>query len=475
VLQVRSDRGGSAPATWGQVDIWRCIAFQRDDPAYFNFTRILPLPTGTTESAVINALSGLVEGNDALRTWFRPDDSMLIQTVRTTVRLRVARHTVPAGAAPEAASALAEQFKARPFRAEDPDEPPLRCALVAEAETGPARLVFAFDHQAIDGSSAQILLAQVESLLAGKELAPTSQPLDMAAYERGPEGRRASDLALRHWRRNLPRGPRTLFDHPARQPLTPRFRRYTLESQAAAVATTKAAARSKVSTSTVLLTAVAATLGARSGRQLFSLLLISANRLDTRRAALVAPQAQNALCLFDCTGASFDEAARRSAVSALAAYAASAYDPDELEAVYQAVAAECAAPFDPSVFFNDVRRREHWEDLPRVEDEAALRDLATSTTVSETGAWDLVGAKFFVDVQYARDRCVLNAQVDTECVGPQEAEQWLRGVERLLMRAAFSDVSLATLPDLTAATGVPVVERGEEWVRSGPDWVLRHP
>ncbi|TDU04454.1 condensation domain-containing protein [Streptomyces sp. 846.5] len=428
--------------TWGQRAIWKPIQWLGEEAHYFNLSRVLSLPSGLTAAAVVDAIGQLLSRHEALRTHFSMSSAGPRQDIAAEGSLAVPHYRSEPGGGQGVAERLALALASEPFQHDQ--EWPVRCALVLDGER-PTHLALVFSHLAVDFWAVNEVEQDLRALFAGTEAAaPTWHPQDQARYESDGPGAARGRRALDYWRRTLRKMPLSLFAAPAHEPAGQRFVRLRLESTAAAVAATVLSRRCEVSTGAVLLAATSVLLGRYTGQRTVGLQLIARNRPDDRSRRMVGAMIQNSIVVLDVHEGSFDAAVRAAFHSALNSYRFSQYDPLALDTVIAEVTHDFGGT-DPdlTVYFNDARLQDHWDDLPQTDGSAgALRKLMEQTEVVLVGAWERQDTRFFAHTSFAPDRCHLHLLADTAFIPQQDIELLLRGVERLLVEAAVGALDL---------------------------------
>lgn len=465
-LDFHATTSGRAPMTWGQAAIWQPIQWYSDDSAYFNMARVVRPPDGADLAATLEALRGLVAAQQVLRSRYGNGPRGPFQDVYADGVLSLSVVETTYDDADATADALAADLSAKSFQ-HDEEWP----VLIAIGTCGDTCLfvVFVLSHLAVDWWGLEVLTSDFLARLAGPVDDPMWQPLDQAGYEQSAACLRRGETALEHWRRTLSTLPPSMFDYPAVTPEQPRFHRLCLSSPALAAAADLLATANRVSTSSVLLAGVALTLSALSGRQDCLLQLIVSNRHDERRAGLAAATVQNGLFALDRRAADVAGIIRICYRSGLAAYAHGHYDPAALGRLTADLAVTQGVRFDLNAYYNDARGGvDRWPDVDTEgmteEALAALRDM---TVVSHDSAWETQDCKFFFAVEQAPDRALCYLLADTAYLPVSRVEQVLRGIETILVEAAFRPVMVAEVAELT---GLREPDRSGWWpVRSG--WV----
>lgn len=454
-------RSGSAPMTWGQQAIWRSIAYLGAQAHYFNLTRVLAVPAGTSTDDVLGAVAALVARHEALRSTFTHGPDGPVQTVHGDGAVAATVHRTEPGApgpVDEAgAQAVADDLAATAFRSDD--EFGMRYAVLTH-DARPVWVVLAISHQVADFLGVLVLEEDLSRLLRAETLEPVAwQPLDQARHQQEGEGARRGRAALAYWERVLTSAPASYFDRVPPPDETAdddpaRFVRLRLESPAGAAAAQVLADRCRASTSTVLLTAVAMILAGYTGHQTAVLQLIAGNRNEPRLRRMVGAQNENALYAMTPGEGTFEDAVRSGFFTAMTAYRHGEYDPAALDEVRERVQSARGEELDLSVFFNDARVRDRWEALPDPgDDPAALTALRECSTVSFVGSWARQGATFFVHTPYAPDSLHLCLMADTHRVPAPVIEGLLRAMETLLVESVHGAVTASeALGDLSAAS-----------------------
>ncbi|SCG77022.1 condensation domain-containing protein [Micromonospora coxensis] len=464
---------GKGELAWGQRAIWQAMHWLGDGNHYFNLVRMVAVPDGRSMSEVCTGLRQVVERHEGLRTRFPgyPDEPR--QELHPEGTLDLVVHDVTASAdVGSAAEELAFQLRGQLFRHEQ--EWPLRVGVVCRQDV-PLHLVLVVSHLCVDGAALRQLCAEIAAALAADEPAGPTQaepdgaggPLALARAESDPRGQAKSAAAMRHWRAALTATSHSIFDFPTVTPDEPRYAGLTLESSALAVAAEHIARRLRVTSSSVLLTAVAAVLGHYTDHDHVTLQIIAANRRPELRTT-VAPLAQNGMFTTSVAGSPFDEAVRKVLRSSLSCFRHAAYDPRDLAALLEQVRVQRGAHPDREAFFNDARPDGRWDALPQVDPTPEnLRRLRDDTRLAVTDRWERLGIKAFWAVHPMPDRAVLHLQADTAYVPVEAALMLMRGVEEIVVRAVHEPVVLA---DLETLIGVRPVRRGESWLRTAAGW-----
>jgi len=447
VVELTGARSGEAPLTWGQRAIWNAIGRTAPADHYFNLSRELVLTDrlASTVDDVRWALGQLMARHEALRTRVRVVDGEPRQLVAASGRLpiRVAA-AVPADLA-------ADRF-------DYAGEWPLRVALVTR--DGLVRtMVLAFCHLAVDGHGAELVVQDLRLLLRaarrGRATPPAParrQPLDLAHAEASPEGRQDSATALAYWRRELDRLPPTMFATPLAEPERPRFWTARIVSRAIDYAVDRLATRHRVSTSTVLLAASGALVGAATGHRRCAIMPIVSNRFQADHQELVTTLSQDGLLVLDFDaleeptfGALVPSAWR----AGLRAYRHARYDPDAWDRLFAELSRDRGVPTHPYCCFNDMRLVDRPTGL--ADGSAALADPRLEWTARH----ERVACRFCLHITSEPAGLSVSLTADTRYLPPGLIERYLSALEMLLVSAVDREVPLAELPRLLAGARTP--------------------
>ncbi|MFJ4184740.1 condensation domain-containing protein [Kitasatospora sp. NPDC089509] len=357
-LRFTATSGGSGPLTRGQDNMIRCI--RRDAPEQINKESVWPVPPGTTLAAGLNALRLLVERHESLRTsfppGFGPDAFPESQVVHGEGRFAVTVIETGGLDDRELDALAAESGQADvAVPVELTVVPRIRFTLLAEGQQL-RRLIAVVCHAGADGAATALLIQDWYALAAGKDLPPVTAPtpIQIAAAEQSPQGRRRAAGALRHWARILAAGPQVVFADsritgPPRGPGALLVRSRTAAADLAAVCR-----RTGASPSVVLLASFSALVAYRAGRTELAVSALSANR---QRAALldhVGTLAQDALILLDTDAADLDQLIGRAKSASLSAYWHSVLDAEQVWQLVDDAAHVRGTRFARQVVVNDL-------------------------------------------------------------------------------------------------------------------------
>ncbi|MEW2172438.1 condensation domain-containing protein [Streptomyces sp. NPDC007027] len=453
------------PVAMGQANMIRCIL--RDDPTHINIHDVWPVPEGTAQQAVTDALRALTVRHEGLRTTFphRPGCAPVDQVVATegTFTVTVLDHAElphdPAGYAESVARA------ARAGRFDLEREFPLRITLLTVAGA-PVHVALAFSHAVADGSAMAVLREEFAELLAGKELPELTSlpPVDLAAVEASPAGLRKSEASLRYWERILRTGPQEMFAEPrGRRPgIDEEARQLTLRSRRGGRALAGAARRTGHPEATVLMAAWCALVAHRAGQDSCVTAVPSANRFHPRVARSVTTTSQDALLHLDVRVPAFDALVARTWGAVLNAYRHSQFDSLRLWEMIGRVTAERGSHFGRDVVFNDVSALP----APLLGTDAQDRDDAEHELT--WGPPQTLPTRLLAFTYRTAPQLHISLWAAPSLFAPEEAEGFLSGLVLLLEAAAAGDVPMDSL---TAVTGVRPAGHGPGWLRVDGCWV----
>ncbi|MFJ5232821.1 condensation domain-containing protein [Kitasatospora sp. NPDC088391] len=436
-LTVRGARGGRGPATWGQRAIHSALVKLGPDAHRYNVRLAAPVEPGLPLDEVRRAFTDLLHLHEALRTRLLVEDGELVQVLDPEGGLPVEllHRDTPERAAAAAAELLAE-YAAAPF--DLAGRWPVRLGLVL-VDGLVRQAVLVLSHTAADGWGMRRLVRDLVLLATGSTLEQLraargfAQPLDEAADQHSPRGRRRDAAARRHWRDKLRTGPRTLLPPPpADADPGRRFPLAVLRSPELVAALPAAAARLRTSDATVLLAAAATRLGLLAGRREILFQVVVGNRFTEQAAEAVTTLAQEGLFHLPELAGEFAETVRRCQGPALSAYRHSGYDKPQLEAELDELRATGAELADHSVFWNDTR-----DPLAAAmpdgsaEPPAVRRELAFPDTFPARP-----GVSVAVDVVAVPGAVELLMVADSALLDREQMARFLCGVEELVLTAA---------------------------------------
>jgi hypothetical protein len=444
-VSFEGDGSGVDELSWGQRAIWNQMRMQ-DSSLSMGGAR--PLAAGTTVGDVAASARFVIGRHQSLRTRLRFEpDGRPVQVVASSGEIpleivEAADDTDPA----VVAEALAARYKETNF--DYANEWPIRMGVVTHRGM-PTHVVEVVCHLATDGFGMALLRADLASHDGGTVLTSAGpagtpvtamQPLEQARRQRTPAAQRHCDAAMRYWERLLRAIPADRFgDWP--NDGQPRCLRVVYNSPAVHMAVRQIAARTKVSTSQVLLAAFAVTLARLTGSNPVVTLVLVNNRFRPGFADTVSPVSAPCLCVIDVADITFDEAVSRAWHSAMTAYKHAYYEPDLMWDVIARVGKERGGEITLGYFFNDLRVR-HREEPGGPADSASSPEDMQAARARSTLEWgsekDGPCDRVFLYINDVPGTISCEAWVDTRYVSAADLEAALRGLEELTVEAAMN-------------------------------------
>jgi hypothetical protein len=445
-------RACRAPLTWGQNGIW--LKFQRDPDCDLNGSYILTVQDeGISVAAAADIISRIVARHEALRTRLQCSEGKVWQVVDKSGVLRVT--ITEAHEATLMTNVVTAARRQREAKFDLCDEFHMRTGFVTTG--GDVRFVIlTFSHIAADGAAAQILMNELQSALSGREMPGETvmQPSDLAwMQEQTPECRVQTERSARYWSAQYRRIPPTMF--PLAGPAeNPRRQQAALISPALEVAAEIIASDARVTTSAVLLAATCTMAGVWTGHQVSAMNALALNRVQPGHEGLVTNLIQLGLVVLDLQHElSFREIVRQAWMSALDAYRYAYYDQTVISRVIEEASHERGVDVNPFCCFNDLRglgrpgHNNHAANSPaKARSEQAVREsLARTSLTWESGNVPWSRCRFCLQVVDHGPASALVLIADTSYLPRASIEGFLRGIEELLVRAAFHDVRISDI------------------------------
>ena len=429
VVRFAGGGAGEGPLSWGQAENWSAIVKQ----GWLPLGGIRPLDPGTTVEDIAGELAYLMSRYPSMRTRLRLDDIQRpTQVVAGSGEITLEVYEVGDRDPDDVAQDVHDRY--RDTELDFTAEWPVRMAVI-RGRGGLTHQVVLVSHFVTDAAGAMVMMAEVAVLEAAP---PTGQqPLDQAAWQRSPVGRRHNDAALRYWQGILRAAAPRRFADPAVR-TRPRYWQGEFTSPALRDALRTVVRRTGVDSTTVLLALYAASLARVSGVEPVVIRPMVSNRFRTGLAGVVCTLCQAGLLMIEVGDASVDELLQRIRRSALPAYKYAYFDPIGMTALRARVARERGVDIELGCYFNDRRGPDREQALaagPTVHDGAGMRWLSTK---DEPAVEPL-----FVHVDDAPDTMRITIQLDADYLAPADGEAVLRGMESLAVDAALREPSAA--------------------------------
>jgi condensation domain-containing protein len=425
MVDFAGDGTGEGELSWGQQENWVRVVRERN---WLPLGGPFRLPAGTTVDDVADQLRYIMSRYQSLRTKLRVDaDGRAVQVVHGSGEIPL--EIVDAGDADpdEVAGALCDRF--RRTELDFTTEWPLRMGLVRQGGR-PTHMCTMISHIAADAAGIFIMMGE----LATRRTAPVTgmAPLDQAAWQRSPAGRRQNDAAMRYWdgvfRSIEPRRFRQRTED------GPRYWHGEFTSSVLLPAVRAIAAASGLGTSTVFLTVFAQALGQVTGINPVVVRPIVGNRFRPGLGGVVCTVAQAGVCVLDVAGVPFDEALRRVRRAVINAYKYAYFDHTDLIALRARVSAERGAHIDTACFLND---RHGVLGQRETETPQQIPDNAPPDTFRWVhGQDDAPFEPLFVEIDDLPDDAILvTLHLDTRSVSLADAEALAHGMAAIATAA----------------------------------------
>ncbi|MFG3417712.1 condensation domain-containing protein [Micromonospora sp. NPDC048063] len=430
---------GTAPLTWAQQVLWRALTRFGSNHRFLNLRRTVAVSAraGADVAAAARAVGELVGRHSALRTRLRVSDG---EPCQETAAAGVLPLLVYAGADDGSGAAREAAGRLGDVAFDHAEEWPLRVALVT-VDDRVRQIVVVFSHTTVDAHAAEVVLRDLRLILLRGPLPtpPGPQSADVGRRQHGAD-RRRSERAVAHWLREFQRLPRRPLT-PTGPGLDPPLRRGVLVSSAIDTAARLIAARQRVSVSAVLLAGYTAMAARDSGRELCGLFPMAHNRFRVEYADAVANLGQIGFCVVDLTGRpDFGELVSRVWAASLDGLRHAYYEPPALRRAFEAQGVDLDSAFLPYHYFNDVRLATGGaEPAPRVTP-GELRAAVERSTFSWTAGLQQAAWHLLAHVVDEPAGVGVTLTADTRHLPMNAVEPFLRGLEELLVEAAFAAV-----------------------------------
>jgi hypothetical protein len=311
--------------------------------------------------------------------------------------------------------------------------------------------VLSVNHLVIDGTSMMYLMPElgVGTLPASAGRTNPMNILELAEYERTEAAQKVSRRAMRFWESQLRDIPPRTFGEPVypdgRQGL--RYWHGRFGSPAAYQAVLAIAQRSGGDVSRVMFAVIATALGRALGLDRLMAKLILSNRYRPGFTEVIAPLALNGIISVDLTDATVDEVMARGRQALLASGMHSYYDPDHLTELMARLDAERGYPAEVTLRMNDRRMTtRRWREEEARAAQVTPADIESrlgETFFSWDGTLDSCHDQAFVTIEDYRNTFHLQLIFDMACFTEEQVENFVYGVERVAIEAAFDQAAPA--------------------------------
>jgi hypothetical protein len=443
MVPFAGDGLGVGDLTWSQRNIWRMMEFIGTPEMVGG---VMKLAEGTTVDNIKNLLSFIVSRHQSLRTRIRVDaDGTPKQWLSGSGEVPLTVIDVPDDGDPAAvAEATREHYETAPFNIAA--EWPVRMAILRHNGV-PSHFAVQYPHMVIDGYGFDALRRDLRNLdqQTGEVLGPRAgiQPLELARKQQTDAARRISDAALRYWGQLLRKVPPRQF-RDSTDPRRPRYWDATYDSPAVRLAVNIIAARTRLHSGPIMMAAYAVAMSWATDIHPSAIRTLVSNRFRPDFGESVSVLVQPGLSLIDVANCTFDEAATRAWRAQLAAGKYGYYDPRDLWALMDRIAAQRGIEFDLMCYFND-RRQGMAGPAPGP---APIPDEVLTALPRSTLTWgvrsDNPDARAYLNVDATHDSINYTLRADTHALSPDDMVHVLQGMENMLVSSAVDPTATTT-------------------------------
>lgn len=450
---------GSAPLTWGQKAILEDI---RASGWTHNVTDILPLQPGVTAEDVAEWSANIMSRFPAARLCLGTDEAGRdCQVVRAGGELLMDVYDFDDSVDDAAVDKYTDElWYKQHFARFDLHSDWLMYTAVVRHRGVAKYWVWTLAHIIVDATAVSLIMSrryggEAADSGGGGDGAATDELsiLDLGHREQTEPLRAVSDRAMRHWEKHLREIPELTFG-PSTHPEGRKGERFwhgRYYSEAAYLAVTAIAERTKTDTSRVLLAVILIAVARGTGVNPVTAKVIVNNRFRPGLRRVVAPLTQDSVLAVDVADLTVDEVVARvrrvSTTASMNAY----YDPDQLDALTASLDAERGSSARISLRINDrrVEAREAAEEEARagLVTPERVAQARGATWLSWDGTIEHLPEQAFITVEDKPGAVLLQLIHDMACLTEEQVEAVLNGVEEIAVAAAF---------DASAPTGVSV-------------------
>ncbi len=436
---------GEGELAFGQLGLWQSIVQSGNSKTVAYVAAADP---GTTVAEVADMLGFMVSRHQSLRT------TLLLRSGERPPRQRVAAAgeitllVVDAGAddPAEVAEALSAHWQVVHFAYET--EWPVRMAAVV-ADGAVTHVVTVILHTSIDAFGLSALAADIGARdpVTGAPAGPVTAlaPLEQAAKEATPAGRRQNERSLRYLEQVLRTAPTDLFG-PPKYDGEARYEVVRYRSRAMAMALEAFSAREKGDDSSVLLTAFLVGVGRITGVNPLATIVLVSNRFRPGFADSVSALLKVTPFVFDVGDRTVGEAVAAVTGKALNAYKNAYYDAYEQEERVEQVERERGTSFDLSCYYNDRRQRDRVHAGVTPPTGAEIRAALADSELSWKQDPSVAKAKLYLSIDDPPDAVELVLSVDRRYFSRDEMTALALAMEEVAVQAA-------TEPDTPTGVG----------------------
>jgi hypothetical protein len=449
IVPFRGEGSGTGELTWGQRQIWR--AMQETNTSQ-SMVAVAPLE-GRTAADLAAELEFYMCRYESMRTRLHfGEGGRVTQVVSASGEIALEIVDTRGADPTRVAGELAARWGETLF--DYAGEWPVRMAAIRHRGVD-THVVVTVCHLASDGMGAEVMMAELSGRdpVTGRAAAPVTAmtPRELAVQQATPAARRQSDIAVRYWERILRTIPPRRFGEPEDRPGS-RYWQVTLASPATYAAIQPIAARTGGDAAPVLLAAFAVALARVTLNSPVVTQAIVSNRFRPGLADVVSPVNQTGLYVIDVADATFDEVVDRTRRATLTGMKHAYYDPEQLEEVIATVGRERGEQIDLACVYND--RRIRTRDLPAGPPPSPrqLGDAVRDAVLTWDRPLALFNEKLMVTINDVPGTIEVVAEVDTRHVAPGDLEAVLRGIESVVVEAAFDPAAPTRVPARATVT-----------------------
>jgi hypothetical protein len=430
-VRFAGEGSGEAELTWGQIGLWQSIVLSGMSKTVFYVQELAP---GTTVDDVAAELAYMIGRHQSLRTRLMlREDRPPRQRCSTSgeVELEVV-DTFGADPA-EVAEAVSQRYQTDPFAYET--EFPVRRAVIRH-DGALTHSVLVILHTSIDAYGLSALLADLADRNRGAVTA--LQPLEQAAKQASPAGRRQNAASLKYLERVLRSVSASRFGEPPRYGGERTIDMIQYRSPATLLAIRTVAAREKIDDSPVLLASFAVGLARFTGVNPVLAMLMVGNRFRPGLADSVSALIQISPYVIDVAGITMGEAVNRAAQSAINAYKNAYFNPYEQDEVIQRVERERGEELDLSCFYNDRRQQDRGHAGEALATPAEIRAALGRSEIGWEPEISMPRRKIYFNVDDPPGAIEFVMSVDTRYFSRPDMEAIMRNVEEAAVEAALN-------------------------------------
>jgi hypothetical protein len=170
---------------------------------------------------------------------------------------------------------------------------------------------------------------------------------------------------------------------------------------------------------------------------------------------MVATASQDGLLVVDYSAGSVAEAVLATHRAARTAAFYGSYDPVAVDELICAVGVQRGVRFDLTALYNDLSAflagpdgaSRAWAAV--AVPEAAARELLRESVVVAESTWDGQSCKMYLAAEPGPDTCSLHLLGDSAYLPLPRMQPLLRGIETIVLEAAYRDIAIADIPALT--------------------------